>query len=85
MVAAVIASVTVYTQPRCPSCTQTIRHLERRGISFETRPIDESIRQVAKRMGITTAPVVRVVTDAGDRWWGGFRPDRIDQLAGGAR
>ena len=68
----------VFTKPNCPACTMTIRHLERRGIAYETAPLDDDALKQATDAGITAAPVVLV---EGKAAWGGYRPDAIDALA----
>ncbi|OIN79993.1 glutaredoxin family protein [Mycobacterium malmoense] len=79
-------TVTVYTAgPACMACTQTKRHLERRGIPYTEIPINENIasagiRAAIAELGFSTAPVVCVSTHSGEQAWDGYRPDRIDAL-----
>jgi glutaredoxin-like protein NrdH len=68
----------VYTKPGCPACTLTVKHLEKRGIPFEKRPITDAVLSTAASLGITAAPIVE--TD-GQPPWGGYRPDALDALA----
>lgn len=78
-----MTSVTVYSAgPACVQCTQTFRHLERRGIDFTT--VDLRIKVAAREyvtdeLGYSQAPVV-VVDDEPENHWYGFRPDKIDLL-----
>ena len=71
-------TVIVYTQPNCPQCTMTKKHLTKRGVSYEELPMDEDARAQAAAAGITSAPVVLV---EGKALWGGYRPDALDRLA----
>ncbi len=76
--------VTVYTSPGCPGCVLTKRHLERRGVAFsEVNISDDPLNLDAIReLGFSSAPVVCASTADGELVWGGYRPDRIDMLAG---
>lgn len=69
----------VYTLPNCQPCAMTKRHLEKRGIAFNERPMDEGVRLRAEAAGIAAAPVVEA---RGFAPWGGYRPDKIDMLVG---
>lgn len=69
-------TVTVYTKPDCPACKLTKCHLDKRGVPYIEADIDE-VHHAAKARGITSAPVVQ----AGADMWGGYRPDRLDELA----
>lgn len=74
-------TVTVYTSgPSCMACTQTKRHLDRRGITYTEQPLDEDNAAAAIELGFTTAPVVCVSVDGVETSWDGYRPDRIDSL-----
>ncbi|KWX66833.1 glutaredoxin domain-containing protein [Mycobacterium sp. NAZ190054] len=76
------AIVTVYTNgPSCMACTQTKRHLEKRGIAYTEQPLDEDNTAAAIELGFTTAPVVCVSIDGAEQSWDGYRPDRIDAIA----
>lgn len=81
-------AVTVYTAgPSCMACTQTKRHLDRRGIPYTEVAIDsdDKIREAAIELGLSTAPIVCVSIDGDEGClWDGYRPDRIDELAKGA-
>lgn len=80
-------TVTVYTAgPSCMACKQTLRHLDRRGIAYTEVPIDseDGIAAAAIELGFTTAPVVCAFVDGREESWDGYRPDRIDALAGAA-
>ena len=73
--------VTVYTAPHCPGCTQTKRHLDKRGIPYVERPIDDEVRAAAYELDITSAPIVCASVNGVESYWGGYRPDRIDAIA----
>lgn len=77
--------VTVYTSgPGCQACTLTKRHLDKRGIAYTEVAIDSSpgIFDAAQFLGFTTAPIVCASTPDGEQAWDGYRPDRINALAG---
>jgi len=75
-------TVTIYTTgPACMACRQTKRHLEKHGIQYTEILLDEYSRDAAVFLGLSTAPVVCVTTPNGDRYWDGYRPDRIDEIA----
>ena len=71
-------SITVYTKPACVQCDATKRLLTKLELEFETVDITEN--QDAFEMliakGFQAAPVV----NAGDDWWAGFNPDKINGL-----
>jgi glutaredoxin-like protein NrdH len=75
-------ALTIYTSTPCPACTLTKRHLTKRGIPFTEVPIDsdEGIRLAAIELDLRSAPIVCASTSAGEIYWDGFRPDRIDAL-----
>lgn len=72
-------TVTVLSKPSCVQCTATYRALDKAGIEYSTVDItqDAEAYELAKSLGHMSAPVVI----AGDDNWGGFRPDRIQELA----
>lgn len=77
------ASVTVYTKPGCPPCNATKRHLVKACIPFAEVPISEQDDVMAAIAEFSTAPVVRVVTSSGEEFaFAGYRPDRLNALAG---
>lgn len=73
-------SVIVYSKPNCVQCTATYRALEQRGVAFEMvdLTVDQESYNAIMGMGYRQAPVVI----AGDDHWAGFRPDKINALAG---
>lgn len=77
-------TVTIYTSPACMACVQTKRHLDRRGITYAEQPLAEDNASAAIELGFSTAPVVCVSIDGEEQSWDGYRPDRIDALAGAA-
>lgn len=73
-------AITVYTKPSCVQCTATYRALDSKGIEYEVLDVstDENALEAVKSLGYLQAPVV--ITD--DDHWSGFRPDKINELAG---
>lgn len=73
-------AVTVYTKPACVQCTATYRALDSKGIEYNVLDLseDQAALQTVKELGYLQAPVV--VTD--EDHWSGFRPDKIEELAG---
>lgn len=71
-------SVKVYITPSSVQCTATLNHLERLKIEHETFDIttDSSALDVVKSLGYLQRPVVVIDGDH----WGGFRPDKINQI-----
>ncbi len=76
-------TITVLSKPSCVQCTATYRALDRKGIKYEVKDItaDADALAQAKELGHMSAPVVVVSADGFEDSWGGFRPDRIDELA----
>lgn len=72
-------SITVYSKPACVQCTATYRALDRQGLEYDVVDIsvDDEALVTVMGMGYRQAPVVV----AGDRHWGGFRPDLIKAVA----
>lgn len=77
-------TVIVYTKADCYGCVATKKRLGQRGIPFEEIDIHEDPNTLTALayLGFTSAPVVSVATDSGDRMWAGYSPDRIDGLVG---
>ncbi|MBB4071048.1 glutaredoxin-like protein NrdH [Leucobacter sp. OH2974_COT-288] len=73
-------AITVYTKPSCVQCTATYRALDSKGIEYNVLDLseDQDALQTVKELGYLQAPVV--VTD--EDHWSGFRPDKIEELAG---
>lgn len=72
--------VIVYTQPSCFACKATTRHLTNLGIEFKTVDVTErpDALEYVQSLGYTTAPVVA----NGAEHWSGYRPSKIEGLAG---
>ena len=72
--------ITVYTKPNCVQCTATKRTLSKAGVTF--REVDLTVDADAldhlKALGYAQAPVVVAGPESGS----GYRPDRIQTLAG---
>lgn len=71
--------VIVYGRPACVQCNATYRALEKKGIDYQTVIVADDLeaREYVQSLGYMQAPVV--VTTTGH--WGGFRPDKIEELA----
>lgn len=71
-------SITVYTKPACVQCDATKRLLTKLELEFETIDITENpdAFEMLIAKGFQAAPVV----NAGDEWWAGFNPDKINGL-----
>lgn len=71
-------SITVYTKPACVQCDATKRLLTKLNLDFDSIDITENAEAfdmiIAK--GFQAAPVV----NAGDEWWSGFNPAKINGL-----
>lgn len=84
-------SVVVYGPPKggakakCAACEQTKRHLTKREIPFTEAIIDGFLVKEVGALGMTQAPIVRVTNAEGEvvEQFDGYRPDRLDALAGG--
>lgn len=71
--------VTVYTKPNCVQCNMTKKKLDTLGVTYELIDLmeDEVAMKTIIEKGFLAAPVVH----AGEDWWSGFRPDKIDAIA----
>jgi glutaredoxin-like protein NrdH len=75
-------NIVVYTQQSCIGCVQTKKHLNKRGIPYTEKPIDDYNREDALAYGYRTAPIVVVTTDTGGFFsWAGYSPDKLDAIA----
>lgn len=72
-------SVLVYGRPACVQCNATYRALDKKGIEYQKVNVadDPEAREYVQRLGYMQAPVVVATTGH----WGGFRPDKIEELA----
>lgn len=68
---------TIYTKPNCVQCNATKKYFDDKGISYTTVDIsqDEVSLELILEKGFKAAPVV----NAGDQWWSGFQPEKIDE------
>lgn len=69
--------VELFTQAHCASCRGVERYLEKRGVPFMVRRVDEepaALEALAAR-GFMGTPVTRV----GDRWIAGDRRRQLDR------
>lgn len=73
-----VPMVTVYSNPNCVQCEQTKKYLDKKGIAYESRMIQDSpeIQPFIEAKGYKSAPVVV----AGEKSWSGFRLDKLSSL-----
>jgi len=71
--------VTVYSRPSCVQCNATYMALDGKGIPYKKVDLSQDLEalEMVRALGYLQAPVV--ITD--DDHWGGFRPDKIEELA----
>ena len=71
-------TVTVYTNPSCVQCEMTKKRLTSKGIEYQTVDLSEdpAALDLVLSKGFRSAPVV----NAGESWWAGFQPDKIDSI-----
>jgi glutaredoxin-like protein NrdH len=71
-------NIVVYTKPACVQCDATKRLLAKLELDFETVDItqDATAFDMLIEKGFQAAPVV----NAGDDWWAGFNPEKINGL-----
>lgn len=73
--------ITVYSKPNCAQCTMTKKVLDDNGISYTLIDVYENTeaKDHVKSLGFQSMPVVEA---DGHEPWFGFRPDRLEKLAG---
>jgi glutaredoxin-like protein NrdH len=71
-------TVIVYTKPSCVQCDATKRALDKLGVSYEA--IDVTTNQDAFDMLVENGFKAMPVVNAGDEWWSGFNPEKINGL-----
>ena len=71
-------AITVYTKPACVQCDATKRLLNKLELDYDTVDIteDAAALEMILSKGFQAAPVV----NAGDDWWSGFNPEKINEL-----
>lgn len=71
-------NIIVYTKPSCVQCDATKRLLTKLELDFDTVDItqDATALEMILAKGFQAAPVV----NAGDEWWAGFNPEKINGL-----
>ena len=71
-------NIVVYTKPACVQCDATKRLLTKLDLDFDTVDIteDSAAFDMLIAKGFQAAPVV----NAGDDWWAGFNPEKINGL-----
>lgn len=75
-------TVTVYGKPRCMQCDATTRHLDKKGIAYTYRELEDhpEILEEALLRGLTSAPIVLVEQGLRTHMWSGFRHAQIEAL-----
>lgn len=75
-------SVTVYGKPDCKQCEFTKKYLDDMGTPYNYVDVseDEEALKEIKDFGYMGVPVVAV--NSLDDSWGGFRPDKLEELRG---
>lgn len=70
--------IMVYTKPSCVQCDATKRLLTKLNLEFDSIDITENVEayDMIVSKGFKAAPVV----NAGDEWWAGFNPEKINGL-----
>jgi glutaredoxin-like protein NrdH len=71
-------TVTVYTKPACVQCDATKRTLDKLGVAYEA--IDVTVNEDAYTMLVEKGFKAMPVVNAGDEWWSGFNPEKINGL-----
>jgi len=73
-------TVTVYTKPSCVQCDATKRTLDKLGVEYTAIDVtqDEAVFDMLVANGFKAMPVV----NAGDEWWSGFNPEKLNGLVG---
>lgn len=73
-----MSTITLYTKPNCPQCTQTKKKLVQLDIPFTVIDIslDSAAAQIVTDLGYRQVPVVVTA----DKHWSGFRPDLLTVL-----
>ena len=71
-------SITVYTKPSCVQCDATKRSLDKLGLKYET--VDVTVDELAFDMLVEKGFKAMPVVNAGDEWWSGFNPAKINGL-----
>lgn len=75
--------ITIYSKENCMQCEMTKRYMQDKGIKFSevNAEHNETALEMLKLHGFKNLPVVAV--GGFNNAWAGFRPERIDELAGG--
>ena len=72
-------AIIVYSKPGCAHCQFTKKYLDKRGIAFEERNINENeaFLEEVRALGFQTLPVITIT---GEEPFTGFQPDRLEKL-----
>ena len=72
-------NITVYTKPSCVQCDATKRSLDKLNLPYST--VDVTVDAEAFDMLVEKGFKAMPVVNAGDEWWSGFNPGKINELA----
>jgi glutaredoxin-like protein NrdH len=70
--------VIVYTKPSCVQCDATKRSLDKINVPYST--VDVTVDLEAFEMLVNKGFKAMPVVNAGDDWWSGFNPAKINGL-----
>lgn len=81
--------ITVFHQPNCQPCRLTMRLLDKLGVAYVSRPLNdgspeaERVLNNARALGMTSAPIVEVRDESGTlvRTLSGYRPAELREIA----
>lgn len=85
--------ITVFHKKHCQPCRLTMKTLDKLGVVYVARPIDdgtpeaERVLASARASGLTAAPIVEVRSEDGEitRTLSGYRPAELREIAEAAR
>lgn len=70
--------IIVYTKPACVQCDATKRSLDKLNLPYST--VDVTVDMEAFEMLVNKGFKAMPVVNAGNEWWSGFNPDKINGL-----
>lgn len=75
--------VTVYSKPFCGGCEKVKEFLADNGVEFEVKDTSKEPEAKAEviEMGYMSVPVTKVVTGDNVIHFGGYEPDKLDEIA----
>ena len=75
------SEITVYSKENCFQCRATTRHLDKAGVTYTLKKIDQDpdAAEEVRQMGFLAAPVVVANIRGVQTDWSGFNPDRLNE------